>query len=344
MCWPPTPIGGNNYHGPAHERTAVFQGGDGISNFSEVVEKEVGGPLRATGLRTIQINVGFKCNQSCTHCHLRASPDRGEMMGRETMEEVLNAAANVRPLVVDITGGAPEYNPHLTWLVRSLKDAGHPVQVRTNLTVLEEKGMERMMPFYRDSGVKLVASLPCFYRPEVDSVRGAGVFDKSIRALQRLNELGYGKDRDLVLDLVFNPEADFLPGEQKALQARYRDILGTDFGIVFNDLLTIANMPVGRFRDQLQKSGALEKYNELLRSTYNPRTVEHLMCRSQIDVGPDGALYDCDFNLASGLPVEGRPHIRDFDLDALVGRRIVTGDHCFGCTAGQGSSCGGALE
>lgn len=265
-------------------------------------------------------------------------------MGRGTMEEVLRAAAAIRPKLVDLTGGAPEHNPHLTWLVRSLQDAGHPVQVRTNLTVLEETGMDRMMSFYRDSGVKLVASLPCFYRAEVDTVRGDGVFDKSIRVVQHLNELGYGREGDLVLDLVFNPEADFLPGEQKALQARYREILGTDYGIVFNDLLTIANMPVGRFRDQLEANGTLESYDELLRSTYNPRTVDHLMCRSQIDVGPDGRLYDCDFNLASNLPVEGGRHIRDLDLDALVGRRIVTGDHCFGCTAGQGSSCGGALE
>ncbi len=308
------------------------------------MEEQLGQPLRATGISTVQVNVGFKCNQACTHCHIRASPDRAEMMGRGTMEEILNVAAGIRPRLVDITGGAPEYNPNMAWLVQSLKDDGHQVQVRTNLTVLEEKEMERTMSFYRDSGVKLVASLPCFYRPEVDSVRGDGVFDKSIRVLQRLNGLGYGKDRDLVLDLVFNPEADFLPGEQKALQTRYRDILGTDFGIVFNDLLTIANMPVGRFRDWLQQKGALEKYNELLRSSYNPRTVDHLMCRSQIDIGPDGMLYDCDFNLASGLPVEGRHHITDFDLDALVGRRIVTGDHCFGCTAGQGSSCGGALE
>jgi radical SAM/Cys-rich protein len=320
----------------------IFSGGDGIEKCSNVVENEIGGPLRATRLDTIQMNVGFKCNQSCTHCHIRASPDRNEMMGREIMEEVLRVAAKVRPKLVDITGGAPEYNPHLPWLVRSLMDDGHRVQVRTNLTVLEEK--ERMMSFYRDSGVKLVASLPCFYRPEVDSVRGEGVFDKSIRVLQRLNELGYGKDHNLVLDLVFNPEADFLPGEQKALQARYRDILGTSFGIVFNDLLTIANMPVGRFRDQLQTKGALKKYNELLRSTYNPRTVEHLMCLSQIDIGPDGMLFDCDFNLAAGLPADGGRHIRDFDLEALVGRRIVTGHHCFGCTAGQGSSCGGALE
>jgi radical SAM/Cys-rich protein len=320
------------------------QEGDGIGTFRETVEKELGQSLRATEVRTIQVNIGFKCNQSCTHCHVRASPTRTEMMDRGTMEEVIKAASRLRPHLVDITGGAPEYNPNMPWLVEALMGDGHRVQVRTNLTVLEEKGMDRIVSFYRDSKVKLVASLPCFYRPEVDSVRGEGVFEKSIRVLQRLNRLGYGVDRDLTLDLVFNPEADFLPGGQNALQARYREILGKDFGIVFNDLLTIANMPVGRFYDQLVEKEAEERYMDLLRSSFNPRTIDHLMCRSQVDVGWDGRLYDCDFNLALGSQVEGGSHIEDIDLDALADRKIVTGEHCFACTAGQGSSCGGALN
>lgn len=312
--------------------------------FEEKIRKTIDGPLKATSLETIQVNVGFRCNQSCTHCHLRASPARKEIMGREVMKEVLRAASILRPVLVDITGGAPEYNPELPWLIRSLNDDGHRVQVRTNLTVLEEPGMENLLTLYQESGVKLVASLPCFYGPEVDSVRGEGVFDKSIRVLQRLNAMGFGVERDLSLDLVFNPEADFLPGEQKELQSKYRDILGKDHGIVFNNLLTIANMPVGRFRDQLSEKGAKDSYMDLLRSSFNPNTVERLMCRSQVDVAWDGTMYDCDFNLALGRPVAGSNHIKDLDLKALIGREIVTGEHCFACTAGQGSSCGGALD
>ncbi len=315
-----------------------------MTGFSERIEQEIGQPLNATCLRTIQVNMGFKCNQSCTHCHVRASPTRTKIMDRRTMEEVIGVVSRVNPRLVDITGGAPEYNPHMPWLVETLIDQGHHVQVRTNLTILEEEGMERMISFYQDSKVHLVASLPCFYRQEVDSVRGEGVFDKSIRVIQRLNRLGYGEDSDMILDLVFNPEADFLPGEQKALEKRYRDILGADFGIAFNSLLTIANMPVGRFYDQLVEKGAYEKYNKLLQSSFNPKTINHLMCRSQIDIGWNGIMYDCDFNLALGLPLEGKNHIRDFDLDSLIDREIITGDHCFACTAGQGSSCGGALE
>mgnify|MGYP005834189377 CR=1 FL=1 len=300
-----------------------------------------GGPLKAGTLRTLQVNVGLKCNQSCTHCHVRASPQRTEMMGRRVMEEVVKAADRVGPQLVDITGGAPEYNRDLPWLIRTLVDAGHPVQVRTNLTALEEEGTDGIARFYRDAGIKLVASLPCYLRPEVDSVRGDGVFDRSIAMLQELNRLGYGQANGPDLDLVFNPEADFLPGEQSMLEARYRDELLANFGIRFSHLLTITNMPVGRFADQLRSKGTMSKYLDLLESSFNPRTVEDLMCRSQVDVGWDGRLYDCDFNLAAGLPVVGGTNVRDLDPDLLTGRRIVTADHCYGCTAGHGSSCGG---
>lgn len=315
-----------------------------MGTFEGKIQKTINGPLRATSLETIQVNVGLRCNQSCTHCHLRASPARREIMGRKVMEEVLRAASALRPALVDITGGAPEYNPELPWLIRSLIDDGHRVQVRTNLTVLEEPGMENILTFYQESGVKLVASLPCFYRPEVDSVRGEGVFDKSIRVLQRLNAMGFGVEGDLALDLVFNPEADFLPGEQKELQSKYRDILGKDHGIVFNNLLTIANMPVGRFQDQLLENGRKDSYMDLLRSSFNPHTADRLMCRSQIDVAWDGTMYDCDFNLALERPVAGSNRIKDLDPKALIGREIITGENCFACTAGQGSSCGGALD
>lgn len=315
-----------------------------IGRFDDVVFQETGRVLRTTGISTIQVNVGLRCNQACTHCHLSASPLRTEMMGQAVMREVIRAAGKVRPQLVDITGGAPEYNPNLPYLLKALKDDGHRVQVRTNLTVLEEEGMDRVITSYLASGVKLVASLPCFYRPEVDSVRGEGVFDRSIRVLKRLNELGFGVDRDLQLDLVFNPEDDLLPGEQSSLQARYKEILGAEHGLAFNDLLTIANMPVGRFRDRLVANGTYERYMDLLRSSFNPRTIDRLMCLSQIDVGWDGEVYDCDFNLALGRRSEGGMRVGDLDPEVLADRRIVTGDHCFGCTAGQGSSCGGALD
>jgi radical SAM/Cys-rich protein len=262
------------------------------------------------------------------------------------MEMVLAAARKVRPKLVDITGGAPEMNPDLQRFVRALQKDGHHVQVRTNLTILLLPEFEGMMDFYRGSGVKLVASFPCYMKPEVDNVRGEGVFEKSLEALRKLNAIGFGKGKDLVLDLVFNPEADFLPAPQAELEAAYKEELAKDFGITFNNLLTITNMPVGRFKANLEKQKADQKYDRLLRDTFNAETLASLMCLSQVDIGWDGRMYDCDFNYGRGLPVgHGAPsHVRDFDATKLIGRRIVTGDHCFGCTAGHGSSCGGALE
>jgi len=321
-----------------------------MNEFEDRIRKSGRAPLMSRDLGTIQINVGLRCNQRCSHCHVGASPERRELMSWETMELVLDLARRVRPRLVDITGGAPELNPRLGRFVRALRKDGHSVQVRTNLTILLEPKFRGMPQFYKDAGVKLVASLPCYLKPEVDNVRGEGVFEKSLEALRRLNAFGYGRDPRLVLDLVFNPEHDLLPAPQTELEKEYREVLGTKYGITFNGLLTIANMPVGRFGEQLRKSGRDAVYGRLLRDNFNPETLDKLMCLDQVDIGWDGTVYDCDFNLARDLPAGlersagNEAHIGRFDPERHSRRRIVTGDHCFGCTAGAGSSCGGALE
>lgn len=319
-----------------------------MNEFARRVEQIRGGPLTARDLGTLQVNVGLRCNQRCTHCHVDASPGRNERMSWRTMLLVLDLARRARPKLVDITGGAPELNPNLKRFIAALRADGHNVQVRTNLTVLLEPAMRGMMQFYRDHGVKLVASFPCYMRPEVDIVRGTGVFEKSLDALRRLNSIGYGKDPALVLDLVFNPEKDFLPAPQSELEEEYRRELDR-LKITFNSLLTITNMPVGRFRQQLRRQKREESYMRLLTENFNPRTLDRLMCLGQIDVGWDGTIYDCDFNLGLNIPSRlpavsrQRPHVGDFDPARHSTRAITTGDHCFGCTAGAGSSCGGAL-
>ena len=317
-----------------------------MNDFDRKLKELKGDLIRTRSLATLQVNICLACNHHCSHCHQDAGPERKEVMNWAVMKQVMALAKTVGPKVVDITGGAPERNPELRRFVTALRENGHPVMVRTNLTILQEPGMKGMMEFYRDSGVKLIASLPCYEAAEVDSVRGRGVFDRSIRSLQQLNELGFGKDKAHVIDLVFNPEKDFLPPPQAALEKDFKRILKKDFGIVFNGLIAIANMPVGRFKDWLKARNAWDSYNELLRSSFNPATVDNLMCLDQIDVGWDGTIYDCDFNMAANLPVgHGTPtNIRDFDPARHTRRRIVTADHCFGCTAGAGSSCGGALQ
>jgi radical SAM/Cys-rich protein len=267
------------------------------------------------------------------------------MMNWSTMQLVLDKTSEIRPGLIDITGGAPELNPHLRRFVKTLRENHYSIQVRTNLAILLEPRIEHLIDFYRDNGVKLVASLPCYLRKEVDSVRGDGTFTKSIEVLKRLNDVGYGLDPRLELDLVFNPEGAFLPPQQSVLEREYHAELQEKFGIVFNNLITITNMPVGRFSELLHQQNRYEKYSHLLRESFNLKTLDRLMCRHQVDVGWDGAIYDCDFNLGLKLPIGyGVPsHIDAFDFAALSRRRIVTGDHCFGCTAGNGSSCGGAL-
>jgi radical SAM/Cys-rich protein len=266
------------------------------------------------------------------------------MMEWPVMELVLQAA-NSGCRLIDLTGGAPELNPNFCRFIEALRKKGHPVQVRTNLTVLLEPGMEKIPEFFREHNIGLVASLPCYLKENVSAQRGKGVYEKSITAIRQLNTLGYGKDPEFPLSLVYNPGGPFLPPPQSALEEDYRHQLGERFGISFTQLLTITNMPLGRFRAHLSHLGQERNYLTLLRKSFNPDTLSGLMCRHQISIGWDGTLYDCDFNLALGLPVNhGAPdHIKSFRLSDLSLRRIVTGEHCYGCTAGFGSSCQGAL-
>ena len=261
------------------------------------------------------------------------------------MEIVLEAAKHSHCGLVDLTGGAPELNPHFKPFIKALRKAGHRVQVRTNLTVLQEPEMKDLPEFLKEHQVQLVASLPCYLEENVCAQRGKGVYEKSIAAIKRLNTLGYGSEDGLSLNLVYNPGGTFLSPPQSVLEEDYRRELGHRFGIAFTHLLTITNMPLGRFRTDLFQKGEETNYLNLLRKSFNPHTVAGLMCRHQISIGWDGRLYDCDFNLALGLPVDhGAPdHIKFFRPADLRGRRIVTGEHCFGCTAGAGSSCQGAL-
>ncbi len=301
--------------------------------------------MRSSELRILQVNVGFKCNLSCTHCHLECGPERSETMSLEVMTQVVAAAAELRPEMVDITGGSPELNPNLRAFIRSLRDEGLHVQCRTNLTVLLETGQEDMPEFFREHRVGLVASLPCYLEENVCAQRGEGTYSRSLAALQRLNALGYGSEAQLPLDLVYNPKGPFLPPDQARLEADYRRELAARFGIRFSHLLSITNMPIGRFWHRLKKNKEHSDYMRLLTNGFNCQTVQDLMCRHQVCVAWDGRLYDCDFNLALGLPLspDAPQHIRDFNAEGLLGRVIRTGEHCFGCTAGLGSSCGGSL-
>ena len=288
----------------------------------------------------LQLNVGLKCNQRCLHCHLECSPDRPEMMDWSVMEMILKAVETSRCRLVDITGGAPELNPFLKRFVKVLADRGCSVQMRTNLTVLQEPDLVDLPVFFKEHRIQLIASLPCYTQENVCAQRGQGVFEPSIEAIRHLNSLGYGRADSLPLDLVYNPGGPFLPAPQLSLEKDYRQELAKRFGITFTRLRTITNMPLGRFRKELTRQGKIRSYMQLLRESFNPDTVPGLMCRRQVSVGWDGTLYDCDFNLAIGLPVNhGAPdHVRSFTPEALHHRRIMTGEHCFGCTANAGSS------
>ncbi len=295
---------------------------------------------------TIQVNVGKLCNQACHHCHVDAGPRRTEQMTRATAERVIEVlAASPQVGTLDITGGAPELNANFAMLVERARALGRKAIVRCNLTVTLEPGMDWLAEFYRRSGVELVCSLPCYTAENTDRQRGAGVFDKSIAALKQLNAVGFGRG-ELRLDLVYNPTGASLPPPQAELEAQYRDELARNFGIVFDRLLTIANMPIARFANQLRTTGSHSAYMGLLVNHFNPATVDGLMCRSLVSVGWDGRLYDCDFNQMLEIPLGDSAALTIWDLEdvgELAGARIATGSHCFGCTAGAGSSCGGAI-
>lgn len=266
-------------------------------------------------------------------------------MNWRLMQEVLRVAEEIKPELVDITGGAPELNPFLPRFLKALDDRGHRIQLRTNLTVLLDPSVRGYMELYRNLQIRLVGSLPCYLEEDVDNVRGQGVFKKSILILKELNALGYGARPELELDLVFNPEGPFLPPKQNELEATYKRILSSEFDIKFNRLLTITNMPIGRFLKLLEAEQQAIQYQQLLEDSFNSETMDRLMCQHQVCIGWDGLIYDCDFNFALRLPVAGTPsNVSQFDSSSHLTREIVTADHCYGCTAGYGSSCDGALE
>lgn len=316
-----------------------------MNSFDRALANVLNDDLKSAAVGTIQVNLGLLCNLSCRHCHVEATPHRTEIMSRETMQSVLRLAEALPEARVDLTGGAPELNPHFREFVDVLCARNHAVQVRTNLTVFFEAGQGDTPEFLAERGVQLVASLPCYLDDNVDAQRGKGTHKRSIAAMKRLNALGYGLEERLPLNLVYNPGGAFLPPDQARLEEAYRKELKERFDVEFSRLLTITNMPMGRFLQDLQADGKADNYRALLEESFNRETIAGLMCRHQICIAWDGSLSDCDFNsilglsLAVGLPA----HIDSLDPAVLQGRRIVTGEHCFGCTAGCGSSCGGAL-
>lgn len=300
-------------------------------------------------LETLQVNLGYLCNQQCQHCHVNAGPKRTEIMSLEVIDDILGVLKQGRIHTLDLTGGAPEMNPHFRYLIRRARALDIKVIDRCNLTILSEPGYAGLAEFLADNQVEITASLPCYQASNVDKQRGKGVFELSIKALQLLNKLGYAQaDSDLILNLVFNPQGAALPPDQQALQAEYKTQLKANYAIQFNQLFTLANMPIKRFGSMLVSTGQFEPYMELLRSAYQQKNLDSVMCRSLISIDWQGYMYDCDFNQMLGLPMrlnnKKRPYISDLMKAKTFNKPIVVKDHCYACTAGQGSSCAGALK
>lgn len=315
---------------------------------TELVQRFADFPrIRRRNLETLQVNLGYLCNQTCFHCHVNAGPNRREIMELATVKEVLAFLERSGAATLDLTGGAPEMNPHFRYMVRSARDMGVTVIDRCNLTILEQPGYETTADFLRDHDVRIVASLPCYMEDNVDAQRGDGVFEASIRTLRKLNALGYGQpDSGLELCLVYNPQGASLPPPQVELEDAYRAHLREQFGIEFSYLLTITNMPINRFAKTLRREGRYSAYMKLLREAHRDVNLEGVMCRSLLSVDWRGNVYDCDFNQMLKMPLGAggrRTHVRDLQVPDLEGADVVTADHCYGCTAGQGSSCTGAL-
>lgn len=304
--------------------------------------------LRRNALEILQVNVGYRCNQTCFHCHVAAGPNRKENMNRETAGQVIALLRASGASAMDLTGGAPELNPHFRYLVEAARALDVHVMDRCNLTVLELPGQEDLAQFLAEHDVEIIASLPCYSEKNVNEQRGDGVFEASIRGLRRLNELGYGRpDGRLQLNLVYNPVGAFLPPAQKALQSSYKQQLRKHFAVEFNQLFTLTNMPIKRFGDTLLKQGQFDAYMALLREAYQAENLRNVMCRNLLSVDWRGYVYDCDFNQMLDIPLKyngrERTHISELLSIDLQGNAIAVADHCYGCTAGQGSSCGGAL-
>jgi len=294
-------------------------------------------------MQVLQVNVGKLCNMACHHCHVEAGPSRTESMSRQVMEACLAAYQLNGFQTIDITGGAPEMNPDFEWfLEESCKISDHVI-VRTNLTVLQLEGYHHLEQVYADNKIEIDASLPCYTKENTDAQRGSGAYEASVKTIRELNALGYGTDPELILNFVYNPGGAFLPPSQEELEKDYKTILADKYGIVFNQLLTITNNPIGRFKRELVRSGEYDSYDELLKEHYNPETEQSMMCRFQVSVGYDGRLYDCDFNQALDLPINGAHMIFDIAEKPLKKRKIIFADHCYACTAGHGSSCCGQI-
>ena len=314
----------------------------------QLLEKIAFPAIRRGKLATLQVNVGYRCNQSCFHCHVNAGPNRTEEMTGDIADLVLDFLRRRKIAALDITGGAPELNPHFRRLVREARKLRAKVMDRCNLTILEQPGQEDLAEFLASEHVEVVASMPCYLQDNVERQRGKGVFEGSIRGLKRLNSLGYGRDPNLVLNLVYNPQGPSLPPPQASLEVDYKRVLGERYGIVFNKLFVLANMPIQRFGSMLISKGELNDYIELLRDGHLDANLDGVMCRSLISVDWRGYVYDCDFNQMLDLPMTRgqRPRVHLVDLldDTIGGNPIRVAGHCYGCTAGQGSSCGGALK
>ncbi len=314
-----------------------------------LLEKTDFPPLRRHKLKTLQVNLTYRCNQTCVHCHVNAGPNRKEEMDRDMVDQVITYIANSGVENLDLTGGAPELNRHFRYLVSAARALDVHVIDRCNLTILEEPEQQDLGQYLAAHDVEVIASLPCYLSENVDRQRGNGVFAASICGLQRLNRLGYGKPGSgLLLNLVYNPQGATLPPPQQTLEQQYRKYLGKEYGIVFNRLYTLTNMPIKRFGSQLISKGRFGKYMRLLRNAYDDNNLDSVMCRSVLSVDWRGYLYDCDFNQMLGLPLQidsrKRVHLSDLLGTDLEGQSIVVKDHCYGCTAGQGSSCQGALN
>ena len=298
---------------------------------------------RTADVHTLQVNVGKKCNITCAHCHVNAGPGRTENMTKETVDMVLAALRKFGFKVLDITGGEPSMNPHFKYLIKNARDLVNTIIVRTNLVILNEEGYEDFIDFYVKNKVQLIASLPCYTMENTDAMRGEGTFSGSIEVLKKLNAAGYGREKGLELNLVYNPGGAFLPGSQQRLENDYKKMLGENYELEFNHLFTITNLPIGRFAQDLKRNDKLDQYIHLLEDNYNDEAAKNIMCRSQVSVGYDGLLYDCDFNQMMDMKAKGPKTINELLERETLDREIDFGNHCYGCTAGAGSSCGGAL-
>ncbi len=300
--------------------------------------------IERNDLNILQVNLGYKCNQRCLHCHVNAGPNRKEMMDLKTVKQVIKFSVENNIKKIDLTGGAPEMNKHFKYIIRACKENNIHISDRCNLTILDSDGMKDLPEFLAKHKVEIIASLPCYIEENVNSQRGKGVFEKSIKVLRKLNSLGYGEDKELILNLVYNPQGPELPPEQSKLEIDYKHFLAEKYKVSFNKLYTITNMPINRFGSTLVSKKMFRDYMRVLKSSYSEKALEHVMCRGLISIDYNGYVYDCDFNQMLSMPLSGkRIHISEINIKNLIGKKITTADHCYGCTAGTGSSCTGSL-